>query len=343
MRAGTAGGWRSTIVAVVATAAVAVTACGQGPGQDDARTSSEPWVVPVDRAVLVAGFHTYFAGNVVFGGSRCTPAEGEDGCPEIVHELTAIDGDGRSRTVEVARDEHGGEVRSTGLHLYGVVGDRLLVSDSATVVEVGTDLEVRESGLAIGSGEPNACVIGGDLYGIEDTALAPAGSPPTPAPGATVTTLDPDPASVRHSWVVSRWDGRGWAPVPGGGHSATGAYTLQCLSAGFVVVPVSPGPLGPVWTPSGGWHQPPPDVASLDLFGARWGDPENDYVIREGRLHRVDLDDGLAPTPMTSARLATESAEADPPDIEMFDASGTVILACGQHPDGLRCALVPKA
>jgi hypothetical protein len=352
-------GWHAAALAAVVV--VALAACGSDSTRTDSATSSNQWFVPVEEPTAVVagdgagwirdedgrmwrvgadgtveetearvpegeggGFQTFFAGRVAFGMTRCAPPPGGSGCPEMVHQVTAVSADGRMETVEVAREQRTDEAQTVGLRLHGVVGDRLVMSTAgSTVVELDVNLRVAPSAIPVGPGEPKPCVIGSELYGILDTSQPASGSPST------------TPTSMEQSWTVAQWDGQRWALVPGGMHRVAGGSTVQCLADGFLVEPVSPGPAAAAWTPRGGWHEPDPSIAELDLAGSTWDDPRNDYVIQEGRLHEVDLDDGLLTTTMSSP------GTVDTP-VDLYDASGTILFACGEESGGLRCAIGPK-
>lgn len=388
----TAGPWR-TVKATVTALAVVVVACGSGspdPAATTAGRSTDPDAVTIPAAptgMVVAGddagwmadtdsrvwrvardgtvdqtgtiptynrpVATFFAGRVVFGGTRCDgQVDGEACRGEAVMEVRLLEETGRQiATVELFR-RSGSRYRSTGIDVKGSADGRLwLASDVGDVFVVDRDGTISRPPVPSGPDAPSMCLVGGDLYGIHD-ASAPADV--DAGAGATPTVIAPDDldAAQDEAWTVSRRAGDSWQPVANGSHRRNGPEaTVTCLSEGFVLhsyatldEPFAEPPLA-VWTPARGWHEPTGAIAALGAHDVLTTETNGVYAVRDGQVLRISIDRGARPTGIDEWLLgAGTGMDSGPLRVGSVDDAGEMLIACGEaSPSSTRCVLASAA
>lgn len=284
------------------------------------------------------GFTTFFAGRVVFAGTRCDGSvEGEACDGESVVELRLLDEDDQSvETIELFRAP-GSRYRSVGVGTYGATGDQLWVyRDIGEILLVDPDGEITETDIASGPGTPAKCLIGRELYGLDDISAPPVDDPTGPA----LTVLEPGHTPAEERWTVSRWDGQAWSPVAGGVYSRSGEEaTIGCQAQGFVVESYGDQTPYQVWTPRTGWRPPEPSTAALDRSALLVSSTNNAYLVEGATVHRVDLAEGLTATPLDAEQLGGEPTAAS---IQAIDDAGRLLVACGGQTEALHQCVVTR-
>lgn len=301
------------------------------------------WRISADGAVTQtdveiptynSGFSTYFAGQVVFAGTRCDgEVEGENCDGEAVVELRLVDeADQSVETVELFR-EPGSRYRSVGVGVLGPTNDGLLVQSDVGEVSIVVDGDVDDLDVEAGADRPTPCMVGGELYGLTKAPPGPSEDPGTDS-SPEPTAYDPGAGAPggEETWTVSRWDGSTWTPVSGGVYSRRGEEaSMTCLAEGFVVHSYAMDTTHAVWTPDGGWQTPQPSLASLNLRDLLVSSTHTGYLVQLEGIQRVDVGSGIRPTSLTEARLGEDLVG---PTIDVVDDAGALLAACGMQDTG---------